>query len=101
MLTVHNALLIGLGALQVLDAITTLQAFSLGAREGNKVMARIFASIPAPIALLVLKSAVLPLVIHFEVPDRWLGALVAYYVAILINNLRVIRKQRELRKGEP
>ena len=87
--------------LQVADVVTTLYALRLGAQEGNKVLARIFGVVPPGIFLTVYKASLIWLVLCYQMTTKWLAGFDLLFVLVVYTNLRVIRKQREMRKGEP
>lgn len=90
-LTALPAFYIALMALQVADVATTLRAFSLGGYEKNKVLKKVMQAIGVLPALL-LKIAFVA-VVGYTIKDDALilPLVVALYVYVVFNNVRVIR----------
>ena len=82
-------------ALQAVDAITTYLAIGKGASEGNPIMRKLFEKIGMVPALLVIKGAMAAAAWHwrYEMGMVGLGLLCAWYIAVAVNNLLVMRRQ--------
>ena len=80
--------------LQVLDVYTTHIALSgPNAHEANPVMRKIFEACGGHLLpLIVMKTALCAAVYQYVQIDWLLGLLVAFYVLIVGNNIRVLRK---------
>ena len=82
-------------ALQAVDGITTYLALEKEASEGNPIMRKLFEKIGMVPALLVVKGAMAAAAWHwrYEMGMVGLGLLCAWYIAVAVNNLLVMRRQ--------
>ncbi len=92
-MTTPQALFAALLAINLLDVLTTLHILKHGGYERNKLLARLMLAIGPLPAMLVLKVPVLAGIGYAlaDMPPWLLGGLVAFYVYVVVNNLRVIR----------
>jgi len=80
--------------LQVLDALTTHRALSMGGRELNPFLRAVIDDIGILPALAVMKIPGCLFFILIPVPAWGLWAICAGYVGVVANNVFVIRKLR-------
>jgi hypothetical protein len=83
--------------LQVVDIVTTLVILDRGGRELNPVLAWLFNRLGAVPVLVAIKTAFCGLLLWLYVTGvdglvYALGLLGALYVAVIVNNLRVLRR---------
>jgi hypothetical protein len=79
-------------ALQLLDLATTYYAVEKqGKREANKLLAKLFDRIGVVPTLLLTKGAVIVGLLMVDLHEYVLLALIALYVAVIINNVKAIK----------
>jgi hypothetical protein len=81
-------------ALQVLDIISTVIALQDPAHEANPVMKKIMDTLGVVPALVLVKCAVVGFLWYYQalIPAEVFWALSGFYVWIVFNNIKVIRK---------
>lgn len=84
-------------ALQALDAVTTIVALKKGGAEANPLAAKIFGAVGVIPGAIAVKLFVVGVVWHFRSDmQTWaMAAAVVAYVAIIVNNIKVIRRQKQ------
>ena len=84
-------------ALQLADIYTTLRAIKLGAVETNTLVHKLMGIFGLKEGLLLVKiAAMIPLWVFRDLTPLWAWiALIVFYVAVIWNNLGVIRKLKE------
>lgn len=81
-------------ALQVADIITTIIALRGPAHEANPLLARLMDKIGVVPTLILVKGAAISFFWYYQalLPNPLMWALCAFYVWIVFNNVKVIRK---------
>lgn len=83
-------------ALNVLDAVSTVKVLNLGGRELNPLMRWLMGQIGNAQALVLLKAlALFPIYEYGPWPVEMQGLLIAFYVFVVANNLKVLRGLRK------
>jgi hypothetical protein len=90
----YEQFLIAFSLLNLLDMATTVKALKRpGAVEGNPIMRKLMDLVGVVPALLLFKAALIAGLWCWPAPELAQWVLMVIYVVIVINNLRVIRKQ--------
>jgi len=90
----YEQFLIAFSLLNLLDMATTVKALKRpGAAEANPIMRKLMDRIGVVPALLLFKTALIAGLWYWPAPELAQWVLMVIYVVIVINNLRVIRKQ--------
>ena len=93
-MTHHELLFIALVILQIADAALTINALRTGyAKESNPLIAKLIGKVGRDRAVVGIKiiSIVGAWLVYDQAPLGALGAGVALYAAVVINNVRVLR----------
>lgn len=81
-------------ALQVADIVTTIIALRGKATESNPVLKKLMDAIGVVPALLLMKGVAIAFFLYVQnaVPVGILWVLCAFYIWVIVNNVKVIRK---------
>ncbi len=84
--------------LQVADVFTTHRVLKNGGVELNPLLARLFTKFGHMQTLVVAKTLLLVLIwnIYYDIPEWVMVVLIALYVAVVVNNIRVIKSQKTI-----
>lgn len=89
-----DALTAWLVILQIFDAWTTIAILKQGGREANPVLAKLFNKFGPVAVLCATKAAAIALIVWLHSEDQLyiIGALAVIFTAVVINNLRQVKR---------